>query len=127
MSKKVFKKPEGSSIISIIGDEDTVCGFLLTGVGERNIKGETNFMVVDAKTTTKQIEDTFKRFVKSSNIAILLVNQHIANQHLRHLINDYDQIVPTILEIPSKDHPYEPKSDTIMQKANRLLYGTELE
>jgi len=48
MSKKVFKKGEGTSIISIIGDEDTVTGFLLTGIGERNIKGETNFLVVEA-------------------------------------------------------------------------------
>lgn len=47
MSKKVFKKGEGTSIVSIIGDEDTVTGFLLTGIGERNIKGETNFLVVD--------------------------------------------------------------------------------
>ncbi len=48
MSKKTFKKTEGTSLISIIGDEDTVTGFLLTGIGERNIKGETNFLVVDA-------------------------------------------------------------------------------
>ncbi len=48
MSKKVFKKGEGTSIVSVIGDEDTVTGFLLTGIGERNIKGETNFLVVDS-------------------------------------------------------------------------------
>lgn len=53
MSKKVFKKPEGSSIVSVIGDEDTVCGFLLTGIGERNIKGETNFLVVDSSKKNK--------------------------------------------------------------------------
>ena len=28
--------------------QDTVTGFLLAGVGERNIKGETNFLVVDS-------------------------------------------------------------------------------
>ena len=36
-----------STLISIIGDEDTVTGFLLTGIGERNNKGESNFLVVD--------------------------------------------------------------------------------
>lgn len=36
-----------SSLISIIGDDDTVTGFLLTGIGERNNKGESNFLVVD--------------------------------------------------------------------------------
>lgn len=35
------------SLISVIGDEDTVTGFLLAGIGERNTKGETNFLVVD--------------------------------------------------------------------------------
>lgn len=50
MSKKVFKKGEGTSIIAVIGDEDTVTGFLLTGIGERNIKGETNFLVVESST-----------------------------------------------------------------------------
>ena len=47
-SKKVFKKSEGTSLVAIIGDEDTVTGFLLTGIGERNLKGETNFLMVDA-------------------------------------------------------------------------------
>jgi vacuolar-type H+-ATPase subunit F/Vma7 len=44
----------GSTLVSVIGDEvtlvdskDTVTGFLLTGIGERNLKGETNFLVVD--------------------------------------------------------------------------------
>jgi vacuolar-type H+-ATPase subunit F/Vma7 len=44
----------GSTLVSVIGDEvttddikDTVTGFLLTGIGERNNKGETNFLVVD--------------------------------------------------------------------------------
>lgn len=27
--------------------KDTVTGFLLTGIGERNIRGETNYLIVD--------------------------------------------------------------------------------
>ena len=56
MSKKVVKKGEGTSIISVIGDEDTVTGFLLTGIGERNIKGETNFLIVDSSNITFKCE-----------------------------------------------------------------------
>ena len=41
------------------------------------------------------------------------------------MINEYDQIIPTILEIPSKDHPYELKKDAITIKAAKLLYGTD--
>ena len=37
-----------STLVSVIGDEDTVTGFLLTGIGERNNKGEANFLVVDS-------------------------------------------------------------------------------
>jgi V-type H+-transporting ATPase subunit F len=48
MSKKTFRKTEGTTLVSIIADEDTVTGFLLTGIGEKNIKGETNYLVVDS-------------------------------------------------------------------------------
>lgn len=47
-TKKGFKKSEGTSLIAVIGDEDTVTGFLLTGIGERNNKGETNYLIVDS-------------------------------------------------------------------------------
>ena len=45
MAKAIRK--EGTQLISIIADEDTVTGFLLTGIGDRNVKGETNFLSVD--------------------------------------------------------------------------------
>ena len=32
--------------------QDTVTGFLLTGIGERNSKGETNFLIVDSRILT---------------------------------------------------------------------------
>lgn len=73
------KKLSGnSSLIGIIGDEDTVTGFLLAGIGERNMKGETNFLVVDSKTTNKMIEESFSKMLNAGNISIILVNQHIA-------------------------------------------------
>lgn len=50
----------------------------------------------------------------------------IAEEFLRPLINNYEGIIPTILEIPSKEHPYEPKKDTIIQKAMRQLYGGDM-
>lgn len=73
-----------STLVSIIGDEDTVTGFLLTGIGERNNKGESNFLVVDdskfglmVETTKEEIETTFKRFTESPNISVILINQHV--------------------------------------------------
>ena len=40
---------------------------------------------------------------------------------IRYLINEHDALIPTILEIPNKDHPYDPAKDSIMQKINKLL------
>ena len=36
---------------------------------------------------------------------------------IRHLIDQHDKAVPTILEIPSKDHPYDPNKDSILRRA----------
>lgn len=84
MAKKVFKKSEGTSLVAVIGDEDTVTGFLLAGIGERNTKGETNFLIVGPSlkslildTPSKEIEETFRGFLRATNIAVILVNQHV--------------------------------------------------
>lgn len=44
----------------------------------------------------------------------------IANQ-IRHVIDEYDQLVPTLLEVPSKDCPFDPDSDFIMNKVKRMM------
>lgn len=36
---------DGTKLIGVIGDEDTVTGFILAGVGHRTAEG-TNFLVV---------------------------------------------------------------------------------
>ena len=67
-----MNRGDGTMIVSIIGDEDTVTGMLLTGIGERNVKGETNFYKVDSsinyifkESTAKDIESAFKKFVSN--------------------------------------------------------------
>jgi len=37
----------GSGLIAIIGDEDTVTGFMLAGIGQRDTINGTNFLIVD--------------------------------------------------------------------------------
>ena len=39
----------GGKLIAVIGDEDTVTGFLLAGVGHRNADGQ-NFLIAKAGT-----------------------------------------------------------------------------
>ncbi|CAN0382041.1 unnamed protein product [Discosporangium mesarthrocarpum] len=101
--------------------QDTVTGFLLAGVGHRTANS-TNFLVVREDTTVAQIEEAFKTLTARSDIAIVLINQHVANE-IRHILKDYSKTIPTVLEIPSKDVPYNPDQDYIMQRINMMLGG----
>ncbi len=46
-------------------------------------------------------------------------SSQIAND-VRHLLKGYSKTIPTVLEIPSKDHPYDPEHDFIMQRVNMM-------
>ncbi|CAD7015244.1 unnamed protein product [Ceratitis capitata] len=103
-------------LISVIGDEDTCVGFLLGGVGEINKNRHPNFMVVDKNTPVSEVEDCFRRFVKRDDIDIILINQNCA-ELIRHVIDAHTSPVPAVLEIPSKDHPYDASKDSILRRA----------
>uniref|UniRef100_A0A7S0C1Z2 V-type proton ATPase subunit F n=1 Tax=Proboscia inermis TaxID=420281 RepID=A0A7S0C1Z2_9STRA len=113
---------EVGKLIAIIGDEDTATGFLLAGVGHRTAES-TNFLIVKPDTPLSVVEQAFKNFTtERDDIGIILVNQHVAND-IRHLLKDYNQTIPTVLEIPSKEHPYDPEQDSIMQRVSMFLSG----
>mmetsp|Transcript_8562 Transcript_8562/g.12783 ORF Transcript_8562/g.12783 Transcript_8562/m.12783 type:complete len:117 (+) Transcript_8562:105-455(+) len=112
---------ESGKLVAVIGDEDTVTGFVLAGVGHRTVEGQ-NFMIVKSDTEVPAIEDAFRSYTSRSDVGIVLINQHIAND-IRHLLRDYNKTIPTILEIPSKDQPYDPEQDYIMQRVNLMLGG----
>ncbi|KAG0729025.1 V-type proton ATPase subunit F [Chionoecetes opilio] len=128
---ETFKRDRGMSVataqgklIAVIGDEDTCVGFLLGGIGEVNKKREPNFMVVDKNTSVQEIEDCYKKFMKRDDIDIILINQNIAEQ-IRHVIDsDNDNPLPAVLEIPSKDHPYDPAKDSVLRRA-KVGHGTQ--
>ena len=101
----------------MIGDEDTVTGMLLAGVGHKNAAGQ-NYLVTE-KTTRAAIEER-SQVHQEAGRAIVLINQHVA-ANIRYLLDAYDETIPTVLEIPSKDHPYDPKADTIMRRVNAML------
>jgi V-type H+-transporting ATPase subunit F len=109
-----------SALIAMIADEDTVVGFLMAGVGNVDIRRKTNYLIVDSKTTVRQIEDAFKEFSARDDIAIILLSQYIANM-IRFLVDSYNKPVPAILEIPSKDHPYDPAHDSVLSRVKYLF------
>ncbi len=81
-------------------------------------------MVVDKNTTTTEIEETFRAFLKRDDIDIILINQNLAEM-IRHVIDSHTAPVPSILEIPSKDHPYDPNKDSILRRAKGLFNADE--
>jgi len=108
------------NLIAVIGDEDSITGLLLAGVGHITDQQKKNFLVVDAKTQVSAIESAFGDFTSRKDIAILLINQHIAEK-IRPTVDKYQQAFPALLEIPSKDHPYDPSKDSILKRVQKLF------
>ena len=121
MSKsKRFNRTDNNLLLAIIGDEETVTGFLLAGIGERN-ENTRNYFVIN-KEERSDVEEIFKSLINRKDIGIILISQHIADM-IREEIDAYEEIIPTVLEIPSKNFPYCVEKDSIMQKAYKQLYG----
>ncbi|CAG8391354.1 unnamed protein product [Penicillium salamii] len=109
--------------LAVIGDEDSVTGLLLAGIGHVSDgpDADKNFLVVDSTTETSTIEERFQRFTQDrKDIAVLLINQHIA-ERIRHKVDSFTDPFPAILEIPSKDHPYDPEKDSVLKRVRRLF------
>ncbi|RKF64305.1 V-type proton ATPase subunit F [Erysiphe neolycopersici] len=109
--------------LAIIGDEDSVTGLLLAGIGHvtNPPDSQKNFLVVDTKTDNAAIEEAFDQFtLHRKDIGILLINQHIA-ERIRHRVDSYTAAFPALLEIPSKDYPYDPEKDSVLRRVRRLF------
>uniref|UniRef100_A0AC35TR11 V-type proton ATPase subunit F n=1 Tax=Rhabditophanes sp. KR3021 TaxID=114890 RepID=A0AC35TR11_9BILA len=107
-------------LLAVIGDEDTVVGFLLAGIGEVNYLHGQNFLVVDGKTSDAKIKEVFIAFTKRRDIAIILINQVIANR-IREVVDVYVRSIPSVLELPSREMPYDPSKDAILNRAKGLF------
>lgn len=73
------------------------------------------------ETPLAKIEEAFKDFTTREDVAILLINQSIANT-IRHLLDAYTNPVPAILEVPTKDQPYDPTQDSILARV-KFMFG----
>ncbi|RMZ35773.1 hypothetical protein D0859_00092 [Hortaea werneckii] len=102
---------------------DSVTGILLAGVGHVTDPPDSqkNYLVVDHKTETSTIEGAFDQFTKErKDIAIVLINQHIADR-IRGRVDAFGEAFPSVLEIPSKEHPYDPEKDSVMKRVRKLF------
>lgn len=109
--------------LAVIGDEDSVTGLLLAGIGHvtEPPDSQRNFLVVDNKTEKSTIEEAFNKFTKErKDIGIILINQHVAEM-IRDVVDKFQDAFPAVLEIPSKDHPYDPEKDSVLRRVRRLF------
>lgn len=96
------------------------------------------FIISTSDTSISEVEDCFKRFLKRDDIDIILINQNVMYillerklintfdyqlkcsqiaELIRHVIDNHNDPIPAVLEIPSKDHPYDPSKDSILRRA----------
>ena len=59
-----------------------------------------------------------------SDIGIVLISQNVA-ERVRNTIVEHEKVLPTVLEIPSKDTPYDAEKDTIVRRAAAILWGSD--
>lgn len=53
-------------------------------------------------------------------IAWLTPHAQIA-ERIRPRVDQYNEAFPSLLEIPSKDHPYDPEKDSVMKRVRKLF------
>lgn len=82
---------EDGALVAVIADEDTITGFLLAGVGDVDLRKRSNFLVVDAKTTVRAVEQAFRDFTARDDVAIVLISQPIANM-IRHALANHTKV-----------------------------------
>jgi V-type H+-transporting ATPase subunit F len=93
---------EEGSLMAVIGDEDTVTGFLLAGVGHIDERQRANYLIVGERTTESEIADAFKAFTtQRDDIAVVLITQVVADR-IRFLVEAHARAIPSVLEIPAR-------------------------
>ncbi|CAD7961322.1 unnamed protein product [Amoebophrya sp. A120] len=99
--------------VAIIGDEQTVTGLVLGGGGMVDGQGKKNFMVVDGATRNHEIAEQFQEWTTRKDLAVILISQTEAGK-IRNVVDDFarsGQVIPAVLEMPTKDVAYDPKKD----------------
>merc|ERR1711990_1395470 len=111
---------EEGNLVAVIGDHDTCAGMLLAGIGDIERGKGSNYMKADGNTEIPQIEEKFHELTHRDDIAIVVLNQWIAEK-IEGVISNYNQLIPTVVLVPSKDKPYDPSSDPVYNRILRMM------
>jgi V-type H+-transporting ATPase subunit F len=90
---------ESRTRIGVMGDEETLIGFLIAGV--ESLYGDPNLVQVTEETPEEDLRRLFHALVKRRDIAIVLICDFVAEK-LKEEIQEYKDPIPSLLEIPSK-------------------------
>ena len=52
--------------------------------------------------------------------SLIVLAKQIA-ERIRGRVDTYTEAFPAVLEIPSKDHPYDPEKDSVLRRVRRLF------
>ncbi|KAA6399917.1 MAG: V-type H+-transporting ATPase subunit F [Streblomastix strix] len=111
---------EGSLLVAVIGEEDLITGLLLTGLGNISDSKQPNYFIADIKTPREDIEEAFHKFTHRHDIGILIITQYIAEK-IRDKLEEFENPLPAILEVPGKNIEYDSSKDAILRRAQRLF------
>ena len=120
--------PKGRLIMSVIADEPTVTGFLLTGMGQRDTAGKSNYFMSSKETTNDDLEKAFAQYTDDPKMGIVFIAQNLAERirdKIIELQEDEERILPVVMEIPSKEAEYDPRKDSMLVQAAMRLFGGE--
>ncbi|GIQ86969.1 ATPase, V1 complex, subunit F, eukaryotic [Kipferlia bialata] len=107
-----------NGIVAVIGDRETVTGFLLTGIGQ-DMDGEQNYFIASATTPKEELEAAFRRLTGRRDVSILFINQWVASM-MRETVAAYTDITPVVMEVPGKNEKIDPSLDPILSKFMRF-------
>ncbi len=99
--------------------EDTVTGFLLAGVGQRDASG-ANFLVVDARVSAADVTAFFAALLARGDVGLIIISQPVADS-IRATVAAHTATIPMVLEIPSTQSPYDPSKDALMKRVLQML------
>lgn len=86
---------EEYSTIGIIGDEDTLNGFMISGIQSESLVQVTN------KTPEEELKKIFKKMIDRKDLALLLICDFVYDK-IKVDIENFDKHLPSIIEIPSR-------------------------
>ena len=66
-----------------------------------------------------------RSFLNRDDIGIILINQCVA-ELIRHAVEAHTRSLPAVLEIPSKEHPYDAARDSVLRRARGMFTADDL-